>query len=127
MCWSANPDWTASHVRSYVTGVFPGLAAVSRQKIYPYTDLLLHDMGDGLADGRPDFEATGRQWKTPPLWGLGLIPVVNGHSRYLHDGRARSLTEAVLWHDGEARPSRDHFLKMSAAERADLIRFLESL
>jgi CxxC motif-containing protein (DUF1111 family) len=92
-----------------------------------YTDLLLHDMGEGLADGRPDFEADGRQWKTPPLWGLGLVPTVNGHSRYLHDGRARSLMEAVLWHGGEAEASRRFVLGLSKADREALLRFLESL
>ncbi len=97
------------------------------ESIQPYTDLLLHDMGPELADQRPDFEATGQEWRTPPLWGLGLIPVVNGHSRYLHDGRAANLSEAILWHGGEGQASRDAFKAFSASQRNQLIRFLESL
>lgn len=97
------------------------------ESIQAYTDLLLHDMGSELADQRPDFEATGQEWRTPPLWGLGLIPVVNGHSRYLHDGRAANLTEALLWHGGEAAASRDAFKAFSVSQRNQLIRFLESL
>jgi len=97
------------------------------QTIHPYTDLLLHDMGEGLADGRPDFEATGREWRTPPLWGLGLQEVVNGHTMLLHDGRARSALEAILWHDGEAAGSRERFEVLSAEERAALLAFLDSL
>ena len=75
-----------------------GIPEVSYQQIQPFTDLLLHDMGPALADGRPDFKANGREWRTPPLWGIGLVQAVNNHSRFLHDGRARSLMEAVLWH-----------------------------
>lgn len=101
--------------------------AIKDATIQPYTDLLLHDMGPELADQRPDFEATGQEWRTPPLWGLGLVPVVNGHSRYLHDGRAANLKEAVLWHGGEATASRDAFKAFSANKRNQLIRFLESL
>jgi CxxC motif-containing protein (DUF1111 family) len=99
----------------------------SRQLIWPYTDLLLHDMGEGLADHRPEGEANGREWRTAPLWGIGLTPVVNGHSYYLHDGRARSLLEAILWHGGEAQAQRDAVVKLSEAERDQLIRFVESL
>jgi CxxC motif-containing protein (DUF1111 family) len=84
-------------------------------------------MGDGMADGRPDFAANGRQWKTPPLWGIGLIKDVNNHTRLLHDGRARGVLEAVLWHGGEAQTSRDHVLKMSKPERDALVKFVESL
>ena len=93
----------------------------------PYTDLLLHDMGEGLADGRPDFLANGREWRTPPLWGIGPVDNVNGHTRFLHDGRARSIAEAILWHDGEGLAAREAFRNMSRAERAALLRFLESL
>ena len=103
------------------------MAAVSHQRIYPYTDLLLHDMGPGLADGRPDFEAAGQEWRTPPLWGIGLVETVNGHTMFLHDGRARNLAEAILWHGGEAAESRDAFKALSKEERDALIRFLESL
>ncbi len=95
--------------------------------IHPYTDLLLHDMGEGLDDGRPSFEASGRQWRTPPLWGLGLIEIVNGHTFLLHDGRARSVSEAILWHDGEGRRARDAFVAMSVVDRTALLAFLASL
>jgi CxxC motif-containing protein (DUF1111 family) len=121
----------ACHRPSYVTGKapFPSLSSsvVEGQKIWPYTDLLLHDMGEGLADHRPDFEANGRQWKTPPLWGIGLIRDVNDHERLLHDGRARGVLEAILWHDGEAKESRQKVQKLSAADRAALVKFVESL
>lgn len=119
------------HTPSYTTGKvpFPALssAALEGQKIWPYTDLLLHDMGEELADNRPDFEASGRQWKTPPLWGIGLIPDVNNHMRLLHDGRADGVEEAILWHGGEAEQSKNVFMNYSAQERAALIRFVESL
>ncbi|MBC7449737.1 MAG: c-type cytochrome [Hymenobacteraceae bacterium] len=100
---------------------------LSRQTIRPYTDLLLHDMGAGLADGRPDFEATGTEWRTPPLWGIGLFRAVNRHTFYLHDGRARSLEEAVLWHGGEAQRSRDAFVRLPQEDRAAVLKFLNSL
>ncbi|WP_334157053.1 di-heme oxidoreductase family protein [Oryzomicrobium sp.] len=93
----------------------------------PYTDLLVHDMGDGLADDRPDFAAGGREWRTAPLWGLGLQALVNGHTYLLHDGRARDATEAILWHGGEARIARDRFAAMARADRAALLAFLDSL
>ncbi|WP_255988264.1 di-heme oxidoreductase family protein [Chitinolyticbacter albus] len=115
------------HVQSYTTGPHPTLPKLSGQKIWPYTDLLLHDMGEGLADHRPDYKASGRQWKTPPLWGLGLVPTVNGHSHYLHDGRARNLMEAVLWHGGEAEASKQYVLKLNKQDRDNLVRFLQSL
>ena len=114
------------HAPSHRTGEHP-VGAVSHQAIYPYTDLLLHDMGPGLADGRPDFEADGREWRTPPLWGIGLVETVNGHTMLLHDGRARNLAEAILWHGGEAAGSRDAFKALTKGERDALIRFLESL
>jgi CxxC motif-containing protein (DUF1111 family) len=121
----------ACHRPSYVTAQSPnpGLSstALNGQTIWPYTDLLLHDMGEGLADGRPDFAASGRQWKTPPLWGIGLIPDVNGHNCLLHDGRARGVLEAVLWHGGEAEASRQRVLEMKQREREDLVKFVESL
>ena len=119
------------HRPSYTTGEgpFPRLTskALAGQTIWPYTDLLLHDMGEALADGRPDFKANGRQWKTPALWGIGLIRDVNGHTRLLHDGRANGVLEAVLWHGGEAQQSKEKVLKFSAAERAALVKFVESL
>jgi CxxC motif-containing protein (DUF1111 family) len=104
-----------------------GFPELSRQTIRPYTDMLLHDMGDGLADNRPDFLATGREWRTPPLWGIGLIETVNGHTNYLHDGRARNLSEAILWHGGEAEPAKQLFAGMSKADRDALLAFLNSL
>jgi CxxC motif-containing protein (DUF1111 family) len=116
----------ACHVSTFETGEHP-VAALSDQTIHPYTDLLLHDMGEGLADGRPDFLADGREWRTPPLWGLGLIETVNGHDRLLHDGRARGVAEAVLWHGGEGAAAREAFRTMSRRDRAALIAFVRSL
>ncbi len=115
------------HVPSHTTGPHADIPQFAGQQIWPYTDLLVHDMGEGLADGRPDFDADGRQWRTPPLWGLGLLQTVNGHSYLLHDGRARGFAEAILWHGGEAEASREFFRQLPRAERAALIRFLESL
>ena len=115
------------HIPTMRTGVLAGVPEVSNQIIHPYTDLLLHDMGDGLADGRPDFVATGREWRTPPLWGLGLTRRAQGHTFFLHDGRARNLTEAILWHGGEAEAAREAFRLMPVGERAALLSFLESL
>jgi CxxC motif-containing protein (DUF1111 family) len=103
------------------------VAGLRDQLIRPYTDLLLHDMGPGLADGRPDGLATGSEWRTAPLWGIGLVPVVNHHARFLHDGRARGLAEAILWHGGEARGARERFRRLPARERRQLVAFLESL
>ena len=97
------------------------------QAIQPFTDLLLHDMGPGLADGRTDFEASGSEWRTPPLWGIGLVEVVNGHTRFLHDGRARSLEEAILWHGGEAEASQRLYTDLPASDRAAILAFLRSL
>jgi len=99
----------------------------SEQLIWPYTDLLLHDMGDGLADNRPEGEANGKEWRTPPLWGIGLTPIVNNHSFYLHDGRARNLLEAILWHGGEAEPHKQKVIKMSKQDRKNLLTFINSL
>ena len=118
---------TACHTPLLETGIHPTIPALSQQTIRPYTDLLLHDMGEGLADGRPDFQATGSEWRTPPLWGIGLIETVNGHTYYLHDGRARNLTEAILWHGGEAEQVRDNFVNLTPEERDALLRFLNSL
>ncbi|MEA2724642.1 MAG: hypothetical protein QOH59_2413 [Gemmatimonadales bacterium] len=115
------------HTPTLRTGTLRGVPEVSNQVIHPYTDLLLHDMGSALADGRPDFRATGSEFRTAPLWGVGLISTVNGHTRLLHDGRARSLIEAVLWHGGEAKRARDRVLRLSAPDREALVRFLSSL
>jgi CxxC motif-containing protein (DUF1111 family) len=111
-------------LRTAATGVEPELANLT---IHPYTDLLLHDMGPDLADNRPDFRASGREWRTPPLWGIGLSAFVTGHTRYLHDGRARNLEEAILWHGGEAQAARDFYRGLSKSEREALLRFLGSL
>lgn len=115
------------HIPSYTTGVHSTISAVSTQKIYPYTDLLLHDMGSELADNRSDYLANGNEWRTPPLWGIGLFNTVNHHTNYLHDGRARNLEEAILWHGGEGEDSKEKFRSLSAQERAALIKFLNSL
>ena len=127
----AESQCAACHRPSYVTGAGPhpqfSSRALEGQTIHPYTDLLLHDMGEALADGRPDGLANGRQWKTPALWGLGLIKDVNGHTRLLHDGRARGVLEAILWHGGEAEQSRDRVLKLGKPEREALVKFVESL
>lgn len=117
----------ACHAPKHVTHRLSDRPEQSFQLIWPYTDLLLHDMGEGLADGRPDGVATGREWCTPPLWGIGLTRAVSGRETYLHDGRARSLLEAILWHGGEAQAARDAVAAMAPTARADLIRFLESL
>jgi len=103
------------------------IGEVAHQEIQPFTDLLLHDMGDKLADGRPDYEATGNEWRTPPLWGIGLVQVVNKHTRFLHDGRARNLEEAILWHGGEGEKAKEHFRTLPKPDREALITFLNSL
>ncbi len=115
------------HLPTMKTGTLDGISQVSNQTIHPYTDLLVHDMGDGLADQRPDFQAGGRDWRTQPLWGIGLTQTVNGHTFFLHDGRARDLMEAILWHDGEAVASKNYVKKLSKADRTALIAFLNSL
>jgi CxxC motif-containing protein (DUF1111 family) len=115
------------HKPKFVTGEAPGEPHLSHQLIWPYTDLLLHDMGEGLADHRPDGEASASEWRTAPLWGIGLTETVNGHTLFLHDGRAQSLTEAILWHGGEGQASRDKFAKLSKEDRERLIAFVSSL
>ncbi|WP_424975293.1 di-heme oxidoredictase family protein [Dinoroseobacter sp. S124A] len=117
----------ACHRPSFVTHRLPDQPAQSFQLIWPYTDLLLHDMGPGLADNRPEARATGREWRTPPLWGIGLTWKVSGHSQFLHDGRARSILEAILWHGGEAERARDRVARLPTEDRNALIAFLESL
>lgn len=115
------------HLPKFVTSKAAENPAHRFQLIWPYSDFLLHDMGEGLADHRPEGQADGYEWRTPPLWGIGLTQTVSGHTFFLHDGRARDLTEAILWHGGEAQASRDAFAAMSADERADLVTFLESM
>ncbi|MBT33842.1 MAG: thiol oxidoreductase [Thalassobius sp.] len=118
---------TACHIPKITTGNHPDFPEFSNEVIRPYTDMLLHDMGDELADNRPDYLADGNEWRTPPLWGIGLIEEVNGHTNFMHDGRARSLEEAILWHGGEAEASKQEFLNMEKSDRQFLILFLESL
>jgi len=114
------------HTPSHTTGA-AALPEFEDQLIWPYTDLLLHDMGPGLADERPVGEASGQEWRTPPLWGVGLFDEVNGHTRYLHDGRARSIEEAILWHDGEAGDSREAYQALEVDDQQSLITFVEDL
>ncbi|PSR12637.1 thiol oxidoreductase, partial [filamentous cyanobacterium CCP3] len=122
----AKANCTACHLPELRTGTHKS-PALTNQTIHPYTDLLLHDVGPGLADGRPDFEASGQEWRTPPLWGVGLTQTVLPFSGFLHDGRARTLEEAILWHGGEAEPAKEAFRAMAADDRTALIWFLRSL
>lgn len=115
------------HIPTMQTGVDVTFPQLSNQRIHPYTDLLLHDMGAGLADNRPDFLASGSEWKTPALWGIGLFERTNGTPFYLHDGRARTIEESILWHAGEAQSSRDQFYSLTAFDRNALVKFIKSL
>ena len=117
----------ACHQPKFVTSRDAAQPEHRFQLIWPYTDMLLHDMGEGLADNRPVGDASGREWRTAPLWGIGLTETVNGHTYFLHDGRARNLLEAILWHGGEAEAARDKVVDMEPHERDALVRFLESL
>ncbi|TFB45071.1 di-heme oxidoredictase family protein [Pseudomonas sp. F01002] len=115
------------HTPKYTTAANAAEPELANQVIRPYSDLLLHDMGDGLADNRSEFQASGRDWRTPPLWGIGLTQAVSGHTQFLHDGRARNLLEAVLWHGGEATAAQQQVLSFNAEQRAALLAFLNSL
>jgi CxxC motif-containing protein (DUF1111 family) len=115
------------HTPKYTTAANAAEPELANQVIRPYSDLLLHDMGDGLADNRSEFQASGRDWRTPPLWGIGLTQAVSGHTQFLHDGRARNLLEAVLWHGGEAQAAQQQVLSFNAEQRAALLAFLNSL
>ncbi|WP_205421220.1 di-heme oxidoreductase family protein [Rhizobium terrae] len=117
----------ACHTPKFVTSRNAGNKAHAFQLIWPYSDFLLHDMGEGLADGQQVGVADGREWRTQPLWGIGLTQTVNAHTFFLHDGRARNLTEAILWHGGEAQKARDAFAALNRQDREALIKFLESL
>jgi CxxC motif-containing protein (DUF1111 family) len=117
----------ACHVSAMTTGELEDWPELSHQAIHPFTDLLLHDMGPDLADGRPDYLATGSEWRTPPLWALGLVSSINGELRLMHDGRARGFEEAILWHGGDAEPAKRAFEKMSSEERDALVKFLSTL
>ena len=115
------------HTPRFTTAADAAEPELANQVIRPYSDLLLHDMGEGLADNRSEFQAGGRDWRTPPLWGIGLTQTVSGHTQFLHDGRARNLLEAVLWHGGEARAAQQQVLSFNAEQRAALLAFLNSL
>lgn len=115
------------HTPKFMTGEVPGQPHLSHQLIWPYTDMLLHDMGEGLADNRPEGAASGSEWRTPPLWGVGLTQTVSGHTLFLHDGRARNITEAILWHGGEAEAARNKFAALSKPDRDALLAFVNSL
>lgn len=115
------------HTPHFVTADDAAGPEQAGQTIWPYTDLLLHDMGEGLADNRPEGLASGRHWRTAPLWGIGLTQTVSGHTFFLHDGRARNLLEAILWHGGEAETARRRVMGMTAQQRADLLAFISSL
>ena len=124
----AEAKCAACHVPEMKTAEqFPPLPQLANQTFRAYTDLLLHDMGEELADGRPDYKAGPRDWRTSPLWGLGLSQTVSGSTAMLHDGRARNVTEAILWHGGEAATSRDAFAGMSKAERRAIVTFVEAI
>lgn len=116
---------SSCHIPVLTTEVHPtrNESSLNNQVIFPNTDLLLHDMGDGLADRRPDFLANGREWRTSPLWGVGLTQTTNGHTNFLHDGRARTLEEAILWHSGEAENAKEFFRTLPAEDRNALIKF----
>lgn len=118
---------TACHKMNFTTGNTGPIQALKNKKVVPFTDLLLHDMGPDLADGVPDHLATGSEWRTPPLWGLGLISTVNNHNYLLHDGRARSIEEAILWHGGEGQVSMEAFKRLSQTERLQVLAYLGSL
>lgn len=115
------------HRATFKTGNIKDLPWLSDQTIHPFTDMLLHDMGDALADGRSDFAASGNEWRTPPLWGLGLQATVNRHTRLLHDGRARDVSEAILWHGGEGEAAKQAFRNLSRQDREALLQFIDSL
>lgn len=119
-------DCAKCHTPKQQTGA-SDIKSLSFQTIFPYSDFLLHDMGNQLADNRPDLLASGSEWKTPPLWGIGLAKVVNYRAQFLHDGRAKTILEAILWHGGEAEISKNKFKKLTSNEREDLLRFINSL
>ena len=118
---------TSCHTPKFITAKSNYSSALSEQLIWPYSDFLLHDLGDDLADESSAFKASGREWRTQPLWGIGLTETVNGHTKFLHDGRANNLLEAILWHGGEAESSKQKILKLSVEEVENLIKFIESL
>lgn len=118
---------TNCHKAMFTTQTNVASPEFSNQTIFPYTDMLLHDMGEGLADNRPEFDADGYEWRTAPLWGIGLTKAVNGHNNFLHDGRARNFVEAIMWHGGEAETAKNNFAGLNKANRNAIVKFLESL
>jgi len=118
---------TSCHRPSFKTSATAAFKELRNQEIFPYTNMLVHDMGEGLADHRPDYLASGREWRTPPLWAIGMIKKINRHTRFLHDGRARSLEEAILWHGGEAENAQKKYISLSKKDRETLIQYVESL
>ena len=124
---SLNSSCGKCHTSQLTTGVST-IAALSNKIFSPYTDLLLHDMGPGLDDNYTEGSATTAEWRTPPLWGLGLSRNSQGGQYFLlHDGRARSIEETISLHGGEALQSRNSFLQLTTSDKAKLIKFLESL
>ena len=117
----------ACHVAEQRTGDVAVVPSYRDQLIRPYTDLLLHDLGQDLADGKRDGDAAPSEWRTPPLWGIGLVSAVNDHTRFLHDGRARDLEEAILWHGGEAQRAQESYRALAKTDRAAVLAFLGSL
>jgi CxxC motif-containing protein (DUF1111 family) len=123
----ARSGCTVCHQPELRSGTHPRFPLLSGQPVEAYSDLLLHDMGAALADGRPDYQANGRQWRTTPLWGFGLLFGINEHTSYLHDGRARTAQEAILWHGGEAAVARNRYEDLSKSDRNALLAFVQSL
>lgn len=115
------------HTPKYVTGENYPVKALAKQTIWPYTDLALHDMGEGLADGVYEFKANGQEWRTPPLWGIGLQQYKTGQQRFLHDGRARTISEAILWHGGEAEPAKQAYVALTKQQRDALVKFVKAI
>jgi CxxC motif-containing protein (DUF1111 family) len=122
-----NIDCIKCHAKNYTTSSSIENIHVENILIHPFSDFLLHDMGEGLSDNRSDFLATGREWRTQPLWGIGLISTVNNHTNLLHDGRARNVEEAILWHGGEAQSSKNKFINLTANERSKVLEYINSL
>lgn len=122
-----NLQCISCHQTKYTAGNSPSTPLIEGVVFNPYSDFLLHDMGEALADNRSDFKANGREWRTQPLWGIGLIETINNHTFFLHDGRARNIEEAILWHGGEAENSLNEFKKLPKSQRQELIAFINSL
>ncbi|MFQ3230108.1 MAG: CxxC motif-containing protein (DUF1111 family), partial [Reinekea sp.] len=115
------------HTAKFTTPKLSDLPALSEQTFHPFSDLLLHDMGPNLADNREEFLANGQEWRTPPLWGTGYALEVSEQVALLHDGRAQSVEEAILWHGGEAETIRLRFVNLIKRQREAIIAFVNSL